>query len=147
MSKSIEIVARGVCIQDGRLLVCRSIRHGHRYLPGGHVEWGETSPEALRREWIEELGVPCEVGDFLGIAEQVYELDGEKVAEISTVFAVSCPALSSDAADAVENHIDFAWIPLDRLEESGLLPAVIREALPRWTAAPSPAAYVATPKA
>ena len=143
--KGIEIVVRGVCVQKGKLLVCRSVRHGHHYLPGGHVEWGETSPEALRREWIEELKVPCKVGDFLGLLEQTYVMDGQEVAEISIVFAVECPDLSPAAAETAEpDNIDFSWIPLDSLDDAKLMPEKISHAIPGWLRpdGTSPKAYL-----
>lgn len=145
--KAIEVIARGAFVRNGRLLVCRSVRRGTRYLPGGHVEWGETSPEALRREWREELGAECTVGPFLGIEEQTYMLDGEPVAEISTVFAVECDALKGEGAGEAspETHIRFEWVPLAELEACGLMPAGIRRALRGWLEAPEGAAgrYVA----
>ena len=140
--RSIEVLARGVLVKGGRLLTCRSVRRGTRYLPGGHVEWGETSPEALRREWMEELGVDCRVGAFLGIEEQTYPLDGEDVAEISTVFWVECDALKGEGAGEAspESHIRFEWVPLEALGESELMPAGIRRALPGWIGARETAA-------
>lgn len=138
--KAIEIVARGACVKDGKLLVCRSVRRGTRYLPGGHVEWGETSAQALEREWREELGVGCEVKEFLGIEEQVYPLDGEAVAEISTIFRVECEGLDGKEAVSAEGHIRFEWVALDALEESGMMPKELRGALKGWLAEPGAAA-------
>lgn len=141
--KAIEVVARGACVKDGRLLVCRSVRRGTRYLPGGHVEWGETSAEALHREWREELGTDCRVCEFLGLEEQVYRLDGEDVAEISTVFRVECegvPAGEENEVVSAESHIRFEWVPLGELEAAELMPEGIRRALPGWLAEPERAA-------
>lgn len=141
--KSIEVLARGAWVKDGRLLTCRSVRRGTRYLPGGHVEWGETSVEALEREWREELGADCRVCEFLGVEEQTYRLDGEDVAEISTVFRVECDGLAEGADGGVESaepHIRFEWVELAELEASGLMPEGVRRALAGWLAEPGRAA-------
>ena len=53
----IETIARGVCVVDGRLLLCKAKGGRTTYLPGGHIEFGETGREALVREMREETGV------------------------------------------------------------------------------------------
>jgi len=63
----IEILARGVCVVDGRLLLCHTKGARNTYLPGGHVEFREKARETLRREVEEELGVKAKVGRFLGV--------------------------------------------------------------------------------
>ena len=53
---TIEIIARGALICSRRLLLCRNRKHGHVFLPGGHVEFGEPARAALEREMREETG-------------------------------------------------------------------------------------------
>ena len=53
----IETIARGVCIQNGKVLLCRAKGGSTSYLPGGHIEFGETGRQALVREIKEEMGV------------------------------------------------------------------------------------------
>jgi len=58
----IEILARGVCVSGGRLLVCHTHGADNTYLPGGHVEFDEKAKIALRREMMEEMGLKVKVG-------------------------------------------------------------------------------------
>lgn len=131
----IEILARGACVQNGHVLVCRNRKHGNVYLPGGHVDWGEDSKHALAREWREELGVPGRVGRFLGVVEQIYTARSGRTCEISLVFEVRCPKLSAKKnPPSAEDHLEFEWMPLKKLEPSGLLPRALAQALPAWAA-------------
>ena len=139
--KEIEILARGACVQDGQVVVCRNRKHGNVYLPGGHVDWGEDSKRALAREWREELGVPGRVGRFLGVIEQAYTARSGRTCEISLVFEVRCPALPAGRPPpSAEDHLEFEWVPLKKLKASGLLPAAMAVQVPRWTARPAAAA-------
>jgi len=54
--KEIEIIARGVCVKGGKLLLCHSKGAPNTYLPGGHVEFCEDAKVALAREVVEERG-------------------------------------------------------------------------------------------
>ncbi len=139
--KEIEILARGACVQDGKILVCRNRKHGNVYLPGGHVDWGEDSKQALAREWREELGVPGKPGRFLGVVEQIYKARSGRTCEISLVFEVRCPKLSAAKhPPSAEDHLEFEWVPLKKLKASGLLPVAMAEQLPAWCAKPAAAA-------
>ena len=63
----------GIARRDGLVLVGRRKPGGELggkwEFPGGKVEPGESAEDALRREYLEELGVPVAVGERLGSSE------------------------------------------------------------------------------
>ena len=128
MTRAIEVLARGVQVQDDRILLCRSLTQGHLYLPGGHVESGESIREALEREIEEELGAEVEVGQFLGLLEYSFHDGKEKHAELSVLFAIR----GVGALRSREREIEFVWQRLSELNSLPLLPKPLVELLPRW---------------
>lgn len=118
----IETIARGVCIRDGKLLLCRAKGGKTTYLPGGHIEFGETGREALVREIAEELGIESSTGEFMGVVENSFEQHGRPHAEINLVYELSIPAGAKIAAR--EDWIEFEWRDIADLDD--LLPADFR---------------------
>ena len=123
----IEVIARGVCVIDGKLLLCRAKRGATTYLPGGHVEFGETGRQALVREIREELGVEAGTGAFLGVVENSFLQHGKPHAEINLVYELRLDPDSAvrDAPRAQEDWIEFEWRPLADLGD--LLPEAFRK--------------------
>ena len=118
----IEVIARGVCVQDGKILLCRAKGGATTYLPGGHIEFGETGRQALVREVKEELGVDAETGAFLGVVENAFQQHGKPHAEINLVYELKLPTDTPPCA--LEAWIEFEW--RDRAHLDDLLPATFR---------------------
>lgn len=136
---NIETLARGVLVREGKLLVCQPKKGGRCYLPGGHVEFGETARQALVREVREELGIGAEAGAFLAVAENAFVQDGEPHCEVNLVFLLDIPGIAPEADPAAaEDWIAFRWVPFDAasLRAANLLPAHLIDDLPAWLAAP-----------
>ena len=125
----IETIARGVCVQDGKVLLCRAKGGATTYLPGGHIEFGEKGCEALAREVREELGVAAEVGELLGVVENAFVQHGKPHAEINLVYALTVPP--GTAATAQEDWIEFEWCDLADLDAANLLPTEMKKFLKR----------------
>ncbi len=135
----IECISRGVCVADGRLLLCRRRNASRSYLPGGHIEPGEGARTALRRELLEELGQPAKVGRFIGAVEHLFcDDNGKSVHEINLIFEVRVPRLRPDRPPvSAEEKIGFEWIRLSALPRSDLEPWPLRRRLRAWLGAAS----------
>ena len=128
----IETIARGVCVKDGRLLLCRAKGGGSTYLPGGHIEFGETGRAALVREVKEELGVDSSTGSFLGALENSFIQNGRPHAEVNLVYELKlADGVDADGLKSCEDWIEFVWQDMDDLESANLLPEGFR-ALSGW---------------
>jgi len=120
----VETIARGVAIADGKILLCRAKGGKSTYLPGGHIEFGETGREALVREVKEELGVDSTAGSFLGVVENSFLQHGKPHSEINLVYELNLPATNCQLPTAsCEEWIEFEWCPLAELKGANLLPA------------------------
>ena len=133
-SQAVEILARGVCIQHGQLLLCHTKDADNTYLPGGHVEFGESAKTALTREIREEMGLDSTVIDFLGVVEHTFEQNGETHCEVNLLFALNVEGLKPDRIPkSCERHIDFLWVGVAALDASTLEPEAVRSLIGEWS--------------
>ena len=125
MEKHIETIARGVCVIDGKVLLCYPKDRSYSYLPGGHIEFGETGREALVREMKEETGLDATAGDLLGVVESSFVQKGEKHCEINLIYEMKIEPKSEvvqRTVQSLESWICFDWVDCDKLDTVNLLP-------------------------
>ena len=125
MEHHIETIARGVCVIDGKVLLCLPKDRSYSYLPGGHIEFGETGREALVREMKEETGLDATAGELLGVVESSFVQKGEKHCEINLIYRMGIGDWGSGIGDRVkscEDWICFDWVECDKIDSVNLLP-------------------------
>ena len=133
MEKHIETIARGVCIRDGKVLLCLPKDRSYSYLPGGHIEFGETGREALVREMKEETGLDATAGELLGVVESSFVQKGERHCEINLIYEMKLREEGRgereegrgkrEEVQALEDWICFDWVPCDKIGSASLLPS------------------------
>ena len=122
-------VVGAVLISEGRVLLCRrsarrTWRPGRWDLPGGHVEPGETPPQALVRELREELAIT------------IAPPTGTPLATV-TVPQFEMPVWVVDAWDgqvvnaAPDEHDAIGWFGPDEVPEEDLALPVYAELIRR----------------
>lgn len=114
MKSKFHHIVRAVMIKDEKLLVAEYIGH-HYFLPGGHVEIGESAENALIRELREELGVNCSIQQFLGVIENQWQDKEVLHHEINHIFEVESQDLHTDLPPkSSESHLAFQWIDCNK---------------------------------
>jgi 8-oxo-dGTP diphosphatase len=132
-NREIEIIARGVCIKNGKLLLCHTKGARNTYLPGGHVECCESAKRSLGREIKEELGKNAKVGRLLGVVEHTYSKAGKRLCEINLLFNIRIAGISTrENPRSCEDYIEFWWVLLADISRSRLEPALLRRVLRSW---------------
>jgi 8-oxo-dGTP pyrophosphatase MutT (NUDIX family) len=120
----------GVAIQDDCVLLHTMHDADYWILPGGRVEAGETSPQALSREMREELGQDIEVGRLLWIVESFLRDGGRTIHGLGLYYQMSLSA-SLDRYEVMDGQtlLTFAWQPLRRLSDLRVYPPFLAQQL------------------
>lgn len=123
-----------VVLHDGRVLLVRRGKPpsvGRWTLPGGLVEVGETTAEAVRRELMEECSAEIQVVGVAGILDRIVHDDEGRV-RYHYVLVDFLAYVGSDRVAAGSDADECRWVALERLDEvdvtDGLLD-MIRKAL------------------
>jgi 8-oxo-dGTP diphosphatase len=115
----IRIIVGAAIIRNRRVLACERAdppeTAGRWEFPGGKVEPGETEPEALARECLEELGVRVTVGERVG--------DDVAMAEGRFVLRVYAATLLDGEEPQVLEHSAMRWLSAYELLDVPWLPA------------------------
>ena len=124
-----EICARAVIRHRGKILVCLAKRDNFYFFPGGHIEFGETAKDALKRELAEELGVKLKKCVCIGTVENIYKEDGQKHHEINLVFDCAVDKIHSQSQ---EEHIDFTLLNKNEFARIKAQPFTLHKKVTKW---------------
>ncbi len=90
--KVIRPVVLGIAKKDNKLLVSKGydkIKNQFFYrCLGGGIEFQETSIEALKREFKEEIDIDIEIEDYCGLAENIFTFQGKRGHELVLLYNI-----------------------------------------------------------
>lgn len=119
--KEIRPIVLGIIKKENKILVSKGydkIKNETFYrCIGGGIEFLETSNDALKREFKEELNIDIEVGEFLGISENIFTYNGKNAHELILFYN----ATIKDSDFKEKYHIiddntetDAIWVDVDK---------------------------------
>ena len=137
--KDRDLIARAIAVQDGAILVNRSrnAKTGEEYfaLPGGHIDAGESSVDALVREFEEELDAKVAVYDLCFVSESIYagrrKSESQRHELVLYFHGDLTSELNGNGKEILspEKDKNFQWLALENLPNSNLLPESIKDYL------------------
>ena len=121
---SIRNISVGLPLRDGHVLVLDGVDSAtgkvfHRAIGGG-IDFGETAEAALRREFVEELGVSLGEVTLIDVAENIFEYEGNPGHEIAHIFRVESAEIDAIPLDARLHVLDegspVRWISINQTD-------------------------------
>lgn len=142
MTKSNKFIYRtaGIVINDQKVLLHRLENDNFWALPGGKVEFGETSYEALKREIQEEIKGEILIDRLTFTVESFFEDESHNIHEIGLYYLFNFAVVSNnfysqkefqgvEGEDDSSKRLLFQWFHLDRLSSIDLRPQFLKEDL------------------
>lgn len=126
----------GIIKQEDKFLIMRVNKTDYYHIPGGHIEIGEDSKEAVTREIKEEI--ECDVKDarLFAIQENFWERRGKNCHGIEFYYIITLNSpLPMKNYERIENDkgedklLEFKWVTSDELKDIDLRPNNIRDML------------------
>lgn len=117
---ALKKVAAGIIIHKEKILIAQR-KHGKSLeykweFPGGKLEEGETLPQCLERELMEELKLPISVGDYFMTSTYTYEFG---TIELNAYFA-KC---EKEDLSYHPDHEQARWVTLEEIGQYEFPPA------------------------
>ena len=140
---NIHVLSRAVIIDQNHILLCKTLdlEENFYFLPGGHVEHGESAQISLLRELVEETGSSGKIKRFLGCLEYSFELGTNSIChnhEYNFIFEVESDSLKiQNPIHQLEKHIELIWIPLLKITEIDFRAEPLNKLIPEWLNKPS----------
>lgn len=119
-----------VIINENKILISSHNNENFYYLPGGRVQFGETSIKALERELNEELNLSNFDHTLLWLNQNFFTQDRVKYHELCFYYKVLLDKNSLNFS-AVDNdkELHFKWVTLTELEDINLVPEFLKQKL------------------
>ena len=107
---------------NGLILISKVIKDDFFFLPGGRVQIGETTEDALIREMTEELDVKATLSGLAFIVENFFHYEEEAFHELGFFFKVDGSKLNLPQHEEIREDIQFFWHDANNIEYLNLKP-------------------------
>ena len=116
----------GILIEDDKILLIEHLKKDKRYwlVPGGGVDWGESTAEALIREYKEETNLDISVEKFLFLSETIAPDKQKHVINLYFQIKVLKNSIENMQLGDEKNLTDLRFITKKEIENIKLYPNI-----------------------
>ena len=127
----------GIIIKNNKVLLVEMDNNGYYCLPGGYVEIGETTVDAIKREYAEEAKMNVRVLKYLGMVENYFVTKSlRRMHEISCYYLLDIEDNNNlENFSLIENdndhivRLDFKWIDINEIDNYDIRPSFLKNLL------------------
>lgn len=126
----------GIIKQENKFLIMRVNKSDYYHIPGGHIEIGEDSEQALIREIKEEIGCDVQKASLFAIQENFWIRNSRSCHGIEFYYIMeSKQQLEMKDYEKIEidkgeeKMLEFMWVTAEELKNIDLKPNNIRDML------------------
>ncbi len=129
----LNIRVAGIIIHNNKILTHRDINKDHYCLPGGRIEIGETSEQAIKREIKEELGKDVEIIEYKSTIENFFEFENNKYHEIYFLYKIEFVNEEDKKINYTihnvegKQYLQYEWLELNKINKYNILPECLKD--------------------
>lgn len=123
----------GIAIHNHRILLHTTEKDDFWNLPGGRVEFNESTDQTIKREIKEELDIEIQMSKLLFVNEDFFEYEDKRYHEIGFYYLIDFPdgheVLTKDGEfKGIEDNgrLIFKWFLLDELKDLNVYPEMLK---------------------
>ena len=122
--------ACGIIKQENKFLIMRVDKTSYYHIPGGHIEIGESSEQAVIREIKEEIGCDVQEARLFSIQENFWLRNTKRYHGIEFYYIIQMQDYEKIENDkGKEKLLEFKWFSPKELKDIDLRPINIRDML------------------
>ncbi|GIV28484.1 MAG: hypothetical protein KatS3mg027_2298 [Bacteroidia bacterium] len=111
LPKFFRIAVYGMLLQDNRLLLAKEIIQGREVMkfPGGGLQFGEGTIDALKREFMEELDISIEILQHLYTTDFFVQSAFHRDYQVIAIYYLVKNLNDLPVTNFQKNNIEFIW--------------------------------------
>lgn len=121
MMRKFNVRVYGLLVHDNSVVITDEVIGGHLMtkFPGGGLEFGESTIDCLKREFIEEMNLEVEVVSHFYTTDFFVPSAFDDSQIISIYYKVSAkPDLLNDVSVFNNSHQSFKWLSLETIDSN-----------------------------